>query len=106
MHLVIVIAVDFGTEDLAGLDDRLDVFSGTCSDEPILEPAIRPFDLAFGLRREGIARLDMTVPKDSFPLRIHIIRDQIVFSPERISTLDEAENGVTVGVIGIRGAIA
>lgn len=82
MDLMVVKAIDFGTEDLPGLDDRLDVFSGTGSDEPILEPAIRPFNLAFGLRREGIARLDVTVPQDPFPLRVDIIRDQTIFSPE------------------------
>ena len=89
MDLVVVIAVNFATEDLPGLDDRLDVFSGTGSDEPILEPAIRPFHLAFGLWREGIARLDVTVAKNPFPLGGDIIRDQIVFSPERVPALDE-----------------
>lgn len=69
MDLVIVIAVDFSTEDLPGLDDGFDIFSGTGSDEPVLEPAIGSFHLAFGLRREGITRLDVTVPHGPFPLR-------------------------------------
>jgi hypothetical protein len=106
MDLMVVIAVNFSPEDLPGVDDGLDVFSGTGADESILEPAIRPFDFAFGLRREGIARFDVTIPQDPFPLRIHIIRDQIVFFPERVPALDEPENGVTVGVIGIGSAIA
>ena len=106
MDLVIVIAVDFGAQDLPGLGDCLDIFSGTGSDEPILKPAIRPFHLAFGLRRECIARLDMTVPQDPFPLRIHIIRNQIMLPPDGVAALDEAQNRVAVGVIGIGGAIA
>ena len=104
--MVIVIAVDFETEDLAGLGDGLDVFSGTGSDQSILEPAIGPFDLAFGLRGERIARLDVTVAKDPFPLGVDIIGDQIMFSPDGVPALDETENGVAVGVIGIGGAIA
>lgn len=106
MDLVVVIAVDFEAEDLAGLGDRLGIFSGAGSDEPILEPAIGPFDLAFGLRGERIARLDVTVAKDPFPLGVDIIGGQIMFSPDGIPALDETENGVAVGVIGIGGAIA
>lgn len=106
MDLVIVIAIDFAAEDLPGLEDGLDIFSGTGSDESILEPAVRPFHLAFGLRREGIARLDVTVSQDPFPLRVDIIGDQIMFSPDGVPALDEAENGVTVGVIGIGSTIA
>ena len=104
--MMIVIAVDFGAQDLPGLGDGLDVFSGAGSDQPILEPAIRPFDFAFGLRRERIARLDVTVPEDPFPLRVDIIGDQIMFSPDGVSALDEPEDGVKVGIIGIGGAIA
>ena len=106
MDLVIVIAIDFGSEDLPGLGDHLDIFSGAGADESILEPAIRSFDLAFGLGREGITRLDVAFSEDPFPLGIDIIGDQIVLSPERVPALDEPENGVTVGVIGIRGATA
>jgi hypothetical protein len=106
VDLVVVITVHLGSKDLAGIFDGFDVFSGTGSDEPILEPAIRPFDFAFGLRRERIARLDVTVPKDPFPLWVHIIGDQIMFSPDGIPALDEAENRVAVGVIGIGSAIA
>jgi hypothetical protein len=106
MDLVIVIAIDFGPEDLPGFGDQLDIFSGAGTDESILEPAIRPFDLAFGLGREGITGLDVAFSEDPFPLGIDIIGDQIVLSPERVPTLDEPENGVTVGVIGIGGAIA
>ena len=75
MDLVVVIAVDFGMEDLPGLDDGLDIFSGTGSDESVLEPGIRPFHLSLGLGGEGIARLDVTVPQDPFPLEIDIIGD-------------------------------
>ena len=71
-----------------------------------MEPRIRPFHLAFGLGREGIARLDVAVAKDPFLLRINIIGDQVMLSPERAPALDEPENGVPVGIIGIGGATA
>jgi hypothetical protein len=106
MHLMVVIAVDFASEDLAGLVDELDVFPGAGSDESILEPAIRPFDLAFGLRREGITGVDPTVLEDPFPLRVDFVGDEIVFPPEGIAALDKAENGVRIGVVGIRDSIA
>lgn len=106
MDLVVVIAVHFETEDLPGFHDGIDVFSGAGSDESILEPAIRPFDFAFRLRQERIARLDVTVPQDPFPLRFHIIRHQMMFSPDGVPALDEPGNGVTVSVIDIGSAIA
>jgi len=106
MDLVVVIAVNFETEDFPCFSDGLDVFSGPGSHESILEPAIRPFDFAFSLRRECIARLDVTVTQDAFPLRVYIIGNQMMFSPDGVPSLDEPENGVTVGVIGIGSAIA
>jgi hypothetical protein len=86
--------------------DRLDVLSGTYSNQPILEPAIRTFDFPFSLRRESIDKLDPTFLKYLFPLGINIIGDEIVFPPDGVSALDEAENGVAIGVIGVRRPMA
>jgi len=47
----------------------------------------------------------VTVPKDSFPLRTHIIGDKIMLSPNRIPPLDEMEDRVTVLIISIRDVI-
>lgn len=105
MDLVIVVAIEFSPEDLPGFVDELDIFSGAGADESILEPAIGAFDLAFGLGREGVTRLYVAVSEDPFPLGIDIVGDEIVFSPERVPALDEPENGVTINVIGIGGAL-
>jgi len=93
VYLVVVITVDFGTEDLSSFSECLNVFSGTSSYQPILEPAIRSFDLTFSLRRERIARFDMAFSQNLFPLGIDVIGLKIVFAPERITTLNEPENG-------------
>jgi hypothetical protein len=103
---MIVIAVDFAAEDLPGIVNHLDVFSGAGAYQSILEPAIWPFDLAFSLRGEGVAGVNVTVSKDPFPLRVYVVGDQIMFSPDGVPALDEAENRVRVGVISVRGSIA
>jgi hypothetical protein len=46
-----------------------DIFSDTGSDQPVLEPPIRTFHFAFGLRRKGIGNFHITVLQDLFPLR-------------------------------------
>jgi hypothetical protein len=103
---MIVIAVDFAAEDLPGIVNHLDVFLGAGAYQSILEPAIRPFDLAFSLRGEGVAGVNVTVSKDPFPLRVYVVGDQIMFSPDGVPALDEAENRVRVGVISVGGSIA
>jgi hypothetical protein len=86
--------------------DRLDVLPGTCSDQSVLEPAIRTFDFPFSLRRESIDKLDPAFLKHLFPLGINIIGDEIVFPPDGVPALDETENGVAIGVIGVRRPMA
>jgi len=103
---VVVIAVHFAAEDLSGLLDQLHVFPGAGADQAILEPAVRTFDLTFGLRREGVERIDPTVVQDPLPLGVDVVGDQVMFSPDGIPALDKAENRVGVGVISVGGAIA
>ena len=50
VYLVVVVAVEFLIEHFAGLFDVGDILAGAGSDEVVLEPAVRAFDLAFGLR--------------------------------------------------------
>jgi hypothetical protein len=59
VDLLEVIAMGFFFEDFAGRRDIFDVFPSTCSDDAILEPSVRAFNLSFGLRREGIVELNM-----------------------------------------------
>jgi hypothetical protein len=86
--------------------DRLDVLPGTCSDQSVLEPTIRELDFPLGLRRERIDKLDPAFLKRLFPLGIDIIGDEIVFPPDGVPALDETENRVAIGVIGVRRPMA
>ena len=61
MNLAVVISVEFLSEDLLGRFDLSDIFSDTGSNQMVLEPTIRSFDLAFGLRREGMNDLDIAL---------------------------------------------
>jgi hypothetical protein len=106
VDLTVVIAVLLKTEDLPGLPDGFNVFPRTCPDDSVLKPAVGTFDLPLGLRREGIAKLYPAFLKNLFPLWIDIIRHEIVLPPDRVPALDEAEDGVAVGVVGVRDPIA
>lgn len=48
----------------------------------------------------------MTVSKDPFLMRVHIVGDEIMFSPDGVPALEEAENRVGVGVVSTRSSIA
>lgn len=72
----------------------------------VLEPSVWPFDLAFGLRGEGIDGLNATIEHDLFPLGIDVIGEAKVPGVELIPTSHEAEDRVTVNVVGVRIAIA
>jgi len=50
VNLAVVISVQFLVKELLGVLDFGYVFADTGSDEPILEPAVRSFDFASGLR--------------------------------------------------------
>jgi hypothetical protein len=50
VDLAVVISMEFLVKDLLGVLDFGHVFADTGSDQPVLEPAIRSFDFASGLR--------------------------------------------------------
>jgi hypothetical protein len=54
VDLVVVVAVDFIAQDAADFFQVGKLFQGAGTDNTILEPAIGAFDLALGLRGEGI----------------------------------------------------
>ena len=68
MNLVEVVALDFATQKGLSETNVSDVLSHAGSNQAILDPAIGPFDLALGLRREGIGHLDAAIVQDLFPL--------------------------------------
>ena len=69
MDLLVIISVEFMVKNPLGLFDFGDILSDTGSDESILEPAIRSFNLASGLGRKGVGDLHIAVLQNLFPLR-------------------------------------
>ena len=50
--------------------------------------------------------LDITVLQNLFPLRSRLIGQKVVFSPDRVSSLDKSEDGMRIDIVGERKAIA
>ena len=61
MNLTAIVSMKLLIEDFLSMFDIGDIFPDACSNEPILKPAVRAFNLALGLRREGIRDFDIAV---------------------------------------------
>jgi hypothetical protein len=59
MDLLVVIPMDLFAEDRTRLFQLREALQDTGADDPILEPTIRTFHFAFGLRREGIGHIHL-----------------------------------------------
>ena len=75
--------------------------------EVVLEPGVGAFDLASGLRGEGVDDVDAAVihdlllPKGGPPaLGVDLVGYQVMFAPQGVAALDEAEDGRGVNVVG------
>ena len=101
MNLSVVIPMDFLPKDLLGRFDVGDIFTDTGSNQMVLEPAVRSFDLAFGLGRKGVSDFDIAVLQDLFPLRVGLIGQKMVFSPEGVSSLDKSEDGMRIDIVAM-----
>ena len=106
MNLEVVIVMDLLSKDLLGRLNMGDVFSDTGSNQVVLEPTIRSFDLALGLGRKSMGDFDIAVLQDLFPLRGGLIGQKVVFSPEGVSSLNKSEDGMRIDIIGERKAVA
>jgi len=102
VNLVVVISSEFLVKEFLSVLDFGYIFSDTGSDESVLEPAVGSFDLASGLRGEGVDDLDIAVLEDLFPLRGGFIGEEVVFIPEGVSSPDKSEDRVRIDVVGIR----
>jgi hypothetical protein len=102
VDLPVVISVKFMSENPLGVFDFGDIFSDTGSDESVLEPTVRSFNLAPGLGRKGVNDLDVAVLEDLFPLRGCLIGEEVVLIPEGVSSPDKSEDGVRVDIVGVR----
>jgi len=99
---VVVISSEFLVEDPLSLLNMGDIFSDTGSNDVVLEPGIGSFDLASGLRREGMDDLYIAVFEDLFPLRGGLIGQEVVFIPEGVFSPDKSEDGVGINIVGVR----
>ena len=102
MNLLVVISVEFMVKNPLGVFDFFDVFSDTGADESVLEPPIGSFHFAFGLRGQGISDFYITILEDLFPLRGGFVGPEVMFSPERVPSLDEAKDAMRVNIVCIR----
>ncbi len=102
MNLAVVVSVDFLTKDLLSGFDGGDIFSDTRSNQMVLEPTVRSFDLSLGLGREGIRDFYIAVLQNLFPLRSGLIGQEIVFSPHGVPSLDKSEDGMGIDVVAVR----
>jgi hypothetical protein len=106
VNLSVVISVDFLSKDLLGRFHLGDIFSDTGSNQMVLEPTIRPFHFPFGLGGEGISDFYITIIQNLLPLRSGFVSEEVVFSPDRIPSLNKSEDRMGVHIIGIRESIA
>jgi hypothetical protein len=83
-----------------------DIFPDTGSNQMVLEPTVRPFNLAFGLGGKSVCDFDITVLQHLFPLRGGLIGQKVVFSPDGVSSLDKSEDGMRIDIVGEGEAIA
>jgi hypothetical protein len=102
MDLLMIISVEFVVKNPLGLFDFGDILSDTGSDESVLKPPIRSFNLTSGLGRKGVNDLHVAILQDLFPLRGGLIGQEVVFIPEGVSSPDKSEDGVRIDIVGVR----
>jgi len=102
VNLAVVISMEFLVEDLLGMLDFGHVFADTGSDQPVLEPTIRSFDFASGLRGKGMGDLHIALLEHLFPLRGRLIGQKVVFIPEGVSSPNKPKDRVRIDIIGER----
>jgi hypothetical protein len=105
VDLAAVISVDFLFKDLLGRWDIGDIFSDAGSNQMVLEPTVGSFHFPFGLWGQGIGDLHIAILQDLLPLRGGLIGQEVMFSPEGVSSLDESEDTVGVNIVGIGESI-
>ena len=99
MNLMIVIPIHFMPEDIPPFLNITDIFPYTCSYNPILHPAIGPFNLSMSLRAERMCDLDVTIIEHLFPLRNSFISNLFVLTPDAVPALYKPKYGMRICVI-------
>ena len=99
MNLVEIVALDLLLQDSPHVFEGGELFESTGTNNPILQPTKRAFDLAFGLRRKGLDHIHAQQAQTSAPLRIDLVGTQDLLVPEAIPVPDEAEDSQIVHVV-------
>lgn len=81
MNLTVIISMKLLIENLLSLFNISNIFPDAGFDEPILKPAVRTFNFAFGLRRQGISDFHITVKQDLLPLRTGFVGEFMMVKP-------------------------
>ena len=87
MDLFFVIAMQFLLKDDPSLKDFFYVLTGTPSDDPVLEPTIRPLDFPLGLGRQRMPDLHPALLNHSLPLGKYLICPLRLFLPNAFQGL-------------------
>jgi hypothetical protein len=106
VNLAVVISMEFLIKDLLSVLDFGHVFADTGSDQPVLEPTIRSFDFASGLRGKGMGDLHIAFLQHLFPLRGRLIGQKVVLIPEGVSSTDKPKDRVRIDIIGERKSMS
>ena len=106
VNLAVVISMEFLVKNLLGVFDLGYIFTDTGSDEVVLEPTVRPFDFASGLRGKRVGDLDIAILQNLFPLRGRFIGQEVVLIPEGVPSSDKSEDRVGIDIVGVRKAEA
>jgi len=102
VDLAVVIAMKFLIKNLLSVLDFGHIFADTGSDQAVLEPPIRSFDFASGLRGERMDNLHIALLEHVFPLRSRFIGLKVVLIPEGVSSPDKPKDRVRIDIIGER----
>ena len=96
---MVVIAVELFLQDSSYLSKLSEVFQCAGSDDAILHPAVRPLDLALGLRREGKDYVHAQQTHHLAPLGIDIVCLENMFAPEAVSSLHKTEDAQRIYIV-------
>ena len=92
MNPLMVVSIDFLTQDRTDLLQGDEFFPGCRSNDVVLEPTVGALDFSLGLGREGINDIDTEQGHGLFPLGVDIVGFKDGFIPEAVPVADEAED--------------
>ena len=99
MNPLMIVAIDFLTQDRTDLLESDELVPGGCSHDVILEPAVGAFDFSLGLGREGINDVDVEEGHGLFPLRVDVIGFKDSFIPEAVAVTDKPEDTQGIDIV-------